>query len=118
MNINGATGSVFTLTNVRLTDEGSYSVAASNCFGAVSSEGVFLTVHDFALRPALANGEEFCLSWQLAPGRTNLVQSTDALDQPFWRTVEAGFTTNGLTVLFKEAMHTNLQRFYRILVTP
>jgi hypothetical protein len=63
--IAGATSSVLSLTNVQLTQAGTYSVTATNLYGAVTSapamlqvipSGIVLTNSEAALRAAMAGG--------------------------------------------------------------
>lgn len=54
--INGATNSFLLLSNVQLTDAGSYTVAVTNPGGSTSSQPAFLTVNPATLPPVITNG--------------------------------------------------------------
>ena len=50
-NITGATAATYAITNVQLTDAGTYAVAVSNAAGSATSDGAVLTVNPAAVAP-------------------------------------------------------------------
>src|SRR5207245_5710152 len=103
-----------TLASVRTNKTGDYYVLVGNRYGATASGMVRVQVRARGrLQPALAGGNQFCLSWPLVPGTNYLLQYKNALQDPFWTPLQDGLTTNGDTVLFKDPL-TNQQRFYRL----
>jgi alpha-tubulin suppressor-like RCC1 family protein len=80
VNIPGATNATLTITNVQVSDGGSYSVVVANIAGAVTSDPTLLIVEV----PVVPPGDDFANRVQLT-GTTNSVSGTDR-----WATREPG----------------------------
>ncbi|HKQ75856.1 MAG TPA: pectinesterase family protein [Blastocatellia bacterium] len=106
--IPGATGATLTLTNVQLTDAGSYSVVVSNSVGATTSNPANLTVTTgatFFLRERFADGDRTTqnlpdsAAWFTSSGSNNLTaavgQATQIISSS--RTLLAYFTNTSAT---------------------
>ena len=106
--ISGATSATLTLTNVQLTDAGSYSVVVSNSVGVATSNPATLTVTTgatFFLRERFADGDRTTqnlpdsVAWFTSSGSNNLTatvgQATQIVSSS--RTLLAYFTNTSAT---------------------
>lgn len=114
-NINGATNSSLSLTNVQLSQAGTYSLVAGNSYGSVTNTAV-LTVLPMLFNAGstnlamTTNGFKFRLDSVYATQSVIIFASTDLVS---WLPILTNAPATG-SVLFLDSSATNLpQRFYR-----
>ena len=119
-NINGATGSSYTLGNIREGQAGAYSVLVSNVLGTVLSQPANLTVLASLDRPILAspaptNGLfKFSISGNSANYKCYVHVSTNLVS---WKTVTILTNLNG-TLSVTDTNPATGYRFYRAYLAP
>ena len=118
-----ATGTSFTITNVHLSQAGTYSVVVTNAAGSLTSSPAILSVTTPA-SPRLAStsigvsGNVFQFTFNPVAGLTNAVQTNTLLAGGIWSTmtnIAPPATTNAITVT--DIVNTT-NRFYRVQINP
>ena len=114
--IEGATSSSYSLTNIQPEDSGGYSVEISNAVDTVISlEGVLTLITPppqiFSLD--VTDGM-FTLTWSALGGKTYRVQYNETLNETNWTDLLPDVTATGSTASKSDPVVPN-QRFYRVL---
>ena len=114
--IEGATSSSYSLTNIQPEDSGGYSVEISNAVDTVISlEGVLTLITPppqiFSLD--VTDGM-FTLTWNALGGKTYRVQYNETLNETNWTDLLPDVTATGSTASKSDPVVPN-QRFYRVL---
>jgi uncharacterized repeat protein (TIGR03803 family) len=118
-NIGGSGGRILTLTNVNLTDSGSYSVIVSNALGFVVSSNALLNVVTQPVFQTIANHHgTVTFIWNSINGQKYQLQSIENLSSTNWINLgNAVAATNGAAT-GSDVMGADPQRFYRVIVSP
>lgn len=113
--ISGATNSTLTLTNLQMTNGGSFRVVVSNGLGSTTSQPAILTMNPAGVSLGLYAG----VTIDGVLGQTYGIQSTTDLSNPnSWLGV-ANVVLGAPTQLWFDVQHpTQLNRFYRVVPGP
>jgi hypothetical protein len=119
----GATGPSFTITNIHLSQAGTYSVVINNSAGSVTSSPAILAVKTPPSPPitsssvSAADGR-FHITFNPVAGLTNAVQTNSNLATGAWSTmtnIAPPVATNAITIM--DAVNAT-GKFYRIQINP
>jgi len=119
--ITGATNSSLSLTNIRSSQAGNYTVVITNSAGAVTSSVAILAVTNPLPRQLTApvqSGNNFSFTFVPAVGLTNTVQANNTLSGGVWTTftnVPPPPTASPITVT--DALGSS-NKFYRVQLVP
>ncbi|MGP8199763.1 MAG: choice-of-anchor tandem repeat GloVer-containing protein [Limisphaerales bacterium] len=117
-NISGSAARVLTLNNITAANAATYSVIVSNALGSVTSAGASLTVEQPpAFLTAAQVGGAIAFTWSAAPGLAYQLQSTTNLTSAAWTNLNSAVTATNSVMGASNAIGTNGQRFYRVLVS-
>ncbi len=113
--IDGATGPSIVLTNLQMTDAGSYSVVVTNAYGSIISSKAYLTMNPAGVSLALYAG----VTIDGVPGLTYGIQyTTDLSNTNSWQGA-ANVTLSVPTMLWFDVQPaTPPQRYYRVVPGP
>ena len=111
-NLNGATASSYTRTNVQPADVGNYSVVVTNAAGPDTSSNAALGL--IVPPPVLTMPTAGLLQWQGLSNLAYTVQYRTNLDQPNWPTLGDTSSPNN-TISFTNLPATDAQRYYRVV---
>ena len=120
-NLAGATTNLLSLSNVRLSQAGNYTVVITNSAGAVTSTPAALLVNPPAapiLSAPISNGSGFQFSFVPVVGLTNTIQANDNLVGGAWNVlsnVPPPATATPVTIT--DALNSS-NRFYRVIIQP
>jgi uncharacterized repeat protein (TIGR03803 family) len=118
-NVSGSTNRTLSLANVSLADADTYSVAASNALGSVTSAAAHLTV---VLQPvflaAVGTNCTLSLTWSAAVGQKYRLQYKSSLASTNWSYLGSLVTATGNSVTASDNLCTNAQKFYRAVLYP
>ena len=116
--MNQATNPTLILPAVSPSDAASYSVTASNSFGAVTSTPAALTVAAPLVINSirLSNGVA-SVNWNSIPGNNYSLQNKAALPQTNWSPGSI-LQATGNTATASESLIDSTQRFYRVFLLP
>lgn len=113
--IGGATNDSLTITNLRVTDAGSYTVIIANINGSLTSNPAFLTVNPAGVAIALYAG----ITIDGVVGLTYGIQySTDLSDTNNWRGVVNIPLSTPTQIWFDMQPVNGPQRYYRVVPGP
>ena len=111
-NINGATSSSYTRSNVQPAHVGNYSVIVSNSAGFTTSTNAALTL--VIPQPVLTMPLAGVMQWQGLSNLTYTIQSNTNLAQTNWTTLGTA-TSPDATLFFTNTPATNTERYYRVV---
>ena len=94
--IAGALTANLVITNLALTDAGSYSVVVSNSIGTLASQSAMLTVTGPALVPAAAPAGSVGFYFPTVVGLSYVIEEKATLDAPTWTPMEVLPGTGGV----------------------
>ncbi len=116
-NINGATGSAYTISGVSTNDAGNYTVVASNASGSVTSAVAVLTVatSQATLSGLMVTNNAFQFSISEVSGLNYIVQANTNVSGTNWVAIATNTAPFAIT---DTAFTNNPQRFYRALYKP
>jgi M6 family metalloprotease-like protein len=116
-NIAGANSPSLILTNVQLSDAGTYYVVVTNASGSITSSNAVLTVLSIPNAPQLTNlkssGGSLSFSFVSQLGVTYVFEYKDALTDPVWTTLQTVPGTGGVLNL-SDQESLSRTRFYRV----
>jgi len=120
--INGAISNVLTISNVQLTNSGSYSVVVTNTAGSVTSSNAVLSVVPLSFANIVAaGGGSFVLS---GAGGTNngtyfvLTSSNLLVPLAQWQCIATNQFDNAGDFIFTNTVSTNTPQLFYILQLP
>lgn len=108
--VSGATNATFTVSNLRPSHAGAYSVVVTNQFGSALSSDAVLTVAAPALRIQFTNGIR--LSFQAIAGYTYRLQYKNSLSASSWATLQTISGVSGTVIVTEPAWRS--MRLYRL----
>jgi endonuclease/exonuclease/phosphatase family metal-dependent hydrolase len=111
-NINGATSSSYTRSNVQPAHVGNYSVIVSNSAGFTTSTNAALKL--VIPQPVLTMPLAGVMQWQGLSNLTYTIQSNTNLAQTNWTTLGSA-TSPDATLFFTNTPATNTERYYRVV---
>jgi len=112
VNIDGATSSAYTRSNVQPTDAGAYSALVTNPAGAATSSNAMLSL--FVPRPVLTIGPPVIIRWRGLSNFSYSVQTKTDWDGTDWTT--AGTASSPTTeICFTNQNNNELQQFFRVV---
>jgi hypothetical protein len=114
-----ATNSTLVLTNLQPAQFGTYSVAVSNAFGAVTSQAARLVLHATPQAPRLQPFREgqhvVGLQWLSDVGLVYVVESKTNLEPGAW-VLETNLSGNGTVLRFSTVVTNAPRKFFRLRV--
>jgi hypothetical protein len=116
--ISGSLTNILMISNVLVSDAGSYQVVVTNAYGSTNSAVTTLTV---ILPPQVQaitqTGTALSFAWNAGTGRTYQVQYKNALTDGAWLPLGSPITAAGGTATASDAI-TNSQRYYGVELLP
>ena len=110
-----ATSSVLTLTNLQMSDAGSYEVIVANAYGSVTSSPAILIMNPAGVSIALYAG----VTIDGVPGQTYGIQSTSTLSDTNSWVGRANITLTTPTAVWYDPQPASFpQRYYRVVPGP
>jgi uncharacterized repeat protein (TIGR03803 family) len=118
-NVSGSTNRLLTLSHITATNGGSYSVAVSNALGSTNSTGAALTVlFSPGFQSVKQTNGTVSLNWSAISGQRYRVQWKANLSSNTWLNLGLPVTAGSSNMVTTDAIGTNSQRFYRVLLLP
>jgi len=115
--MNEATNPILVLPAVTPSDAATYSIIASNGFGAVTSSPATLTVAaPLTINSIRVSNGVASVNWSAIPGNNYSLQNKGALTQTNWNSGSI-LQATGITATASESIGST-QRFYRVLLLP
>jgi hypothetical protein len=118
-NLDGAITNSLSLTNVQMNQSGTYSLLVSNEFGIVTNTDAFLNVVPLPAFESVTQTTGLVnLTWSATTGLVFQLQYCSDLSSRNWSNLGSTITATNATVNGSDTNGTEVQRFYRLLVTP
>lgn len=114
-NIPGATNATYTISDVQLSNAGSYTVTVANPAGSMTTTAAAITVSLFAITGIELQGSNAVITWTAPPGSTNYVQASSNLTGNYTN-ISPPLTMTGSMTNYMDigAVSGSSPRFYRI----
>ena len=117
VNVTGSAARILHLANISAADAATYSVIVSNSLGSVISTGALLTVISPPVFQSVAKtNNSVRLVWSGISGLQYQLQFKGTLGSTNWNNLGSPVFCNGTTVTALDALGTNAQRFYRVVL--
>jgi uncharacterized repeat protein (TIGR03803 family) len=117
--ISGSAARVLTLNNITPAQAGTYSVMVSNALGSVASSGALLAVEvPPGFQTATQTGGTFAFTWSATLERIYQVQCATNLSSAIWTNLGSAVTATNTIMGATDAIGTNGQKFYRVVLLP
>lgn len=118
-NLDAATTTSLSLANVQMSQTGTYSLLVSNEFGIVTNTDAFFNVVPLPTFERINQVAGLVtLTWSATTGLVFQLQYSSDLSSRNWSNLGSTITASNATVNGSDTNGTELQRFYRLLVTP